>query len=167
MRRSKRMTFHQLARFQKAGRVKQQDAAIPADKSFAWSMIVEIPPSVNHYLRRGKNGQVYKTEHAKEYQETLGYHAKRIGAKLAEGRVAVEILLVARETDADADNVGKCVLDALQGIAYLDDSQVWKFVVIREPVPVGGRPHIHLTVERYFSQKANYPAGCPNCEVTK
>lgn len=39
----------------------------------------------------------------------------------------------------DADNVGKAVMDALNGLAYRDDSQVWVMIVVKR-VTCGEKP---------------------------
>lgn len=44
----------------------------------------------------------------------------------------------------DADNVAKAVLDALNGLAYEDDSQVQELVIIKKYAPAGVDPCVRI-----------------------
>lgn len=47
----------------------------------------------------------------------------------------------------DVDNVGKAVLDALNGIAYRDDSQVWLLTVTKRVAAGDEQPRTEIVVE--------------------
>ncbi len=47
----------------------------------------------------------------------------------------------------DADNIGKAILDALNGKAWLDDSQVNEITVCKLCVPRGTEPKTIITIE--------------------
>lgn len=75
----------------------------------------------------------------KAYEEEIGWHAKAAGLTPHEGPVALSITAIFpypksyKGTESpephvsrpDWDNIGKLVSDALNGIAWHDDSQVW------------------------------------------
>ena len=46
----------------------------------------------------------------------------------------------------DVDNVGKAVMDALNGIAYRDDSQVWLLTVIKRVAAGDEQPRTEIEV---------------------
>ncbi len=51
----------------------------------------------------------------------------------------------------DWDNVGKLVCDALNGVAFADDSQVTSCTVVKRPrPPYGEQPRIGITIEYYI-----------------
>jgi len=51
-----------------------------------------------------------------------------------------------RPCTPDADNAAKCILDALQGIAYEDDGQVTDLVVVQRCAARGEEPSTLVTV---------------------
>lgn len=80
--------------------------------------------------RFGKNGRAY-TPASTKIAEKAVEDAYRIatpgpnGWRLFRGRLSVEIVFVCKHRRRrDLDNMGKLVLDALNGAAYLDDEQI-------------------------------------------
>lgn len=87
-------------------------------------------------------GAVYTPAATQAFERLVARHAKACGAKPVSGPVHVEITSVfpipkswtkKRKADAegqphvqrpDLDNLVKCVLDGLNGVAFADDSQV-------------------------------------------
>lgn len=94
-------------------------------------MILPYPISANRYWRNVK-GRMVRSQEAKEYKITAGWIAKSVGVKCTTNNVRVYIELhpkakvngEASETRLDLDNVLKVCIDALNGIAYVDDKQV-------------------------------------------
>lgn len=113
------------------------------------------PISANRYFRdrvipakgpRAAIVQRYVTQEAREYQKTVGWLLKKAGMrKPLEGRVRVDIQLhphcpqdwrtrVKKDplwwADSvqrlDLDNCRKVLIDALKGVAIVDDVQVWE-----------------------------------------
>ena len=87
--------------------------------------IPAIPPSVNHYWRaRGKRR--FLTKRAREWKglvkrlvrEQLPRH------KPLTGRLSVKVTLCVRYRRGDVDNRLKAILDAFNGLVWVDDRQV-------------------------------------------
>lgn len=90
------------------------------------------------FTTRGKSTRAYKPKKDVDYESLIAKCYREAGGTLHTGAVAVHItafralpkslqLKTAHEPDMhkpDIDNICKIVLDGLNGIAYLDDSQV-------------------------------------------
>ena len=108
--------------------------------------IPSIPPSVNHYTKRTRNGGQALTEASREFKRTayqaIGRYAPH---KPSERRIAVEVTIYpADKRDSDIDNRNKLILDALEEAQFIkNDSQVDEIHTYRgkEIVP-GGRVDI-------------------------
>lgn len=68
----------------------------------------------------------------------------KVGAKTEQYAVNIEVFRATRR--GDVDNYGKSILDALNGVAWLDDSQVQRLTVSRFDDPK--RPRVMVIVER-------------------
>jgi Holliday junction resolvase RusA-like endonuclease len=68
----------------------------------------------------------FRSPHAKSYKDSIRSMAQRIlSYPLSEPTVEVRVDYFHRSRRrVDMDNVAKCVLDALTGVAYMDDRQV-------------------------------------------
>ena len=115
---------------------------------------------------RFSRGHAYTPKATSDAQETIAAaYVKACGGdalKASEGvPVAVAVLTTRnvrtgfrrREGDAhadlqkpDADNIAKLVLDALNGLAYADDSQVVALLVIKLPRRRGNEPTTYVGV---------------------
>lgn len=108
------------------------------------------PVSANRYWRsfvpKGhRRAIVTLSDEAKSYKAQVGWMAKAAGLRVVTGRVQVDCQLYpALPKDAatrmrklgdgwdddvrsiDLDNALKVTIDALKGIAYVDDKQVWR-----------------------------------------
>lgn len=108
--------------------------------------IPSIPPSVNHYTQRTRNGGQALTEASREFKRTayqaIGRYAPH---KPSEKRIAVEVTYyAARKGDSDIDNRNKLVMDALAEAQFIvDDKQIDEILTRRgkEIIP-GGRVDI-------------------------
>lgn len=101
-----------------------------------------IPPSANRYWRNVRGNMVVSSE-AKHYKHSAGWLAKAAGVREPlTGPVAVMIGYYRPERRGDLDNRLKCLLDALNGIAYTDDSQVVAIISYRQESPKNGRIEI-------------------------
>jgi len=83
-------------------------------------------PSHNAAYRIGNN-RMYKTAACKAFQELVGYSYK---GDFHEGEVEVFVEFH-RRPKIDCDNALKLVLDALEGVAYPNDSKIAKIAVDR------------------------------------
>lgn len=100
------------------------------------------PVSANRYWRSfayrakgtGKPRAVtVVSDEAKAYKREAGWRAKLAGCRTPlAGALELRITLVPKNRVCmDLDNALKVTLDALKGIAYADDDQVWKITACR------------------------------------
>lgn len=88
-----------------------------------YSFTLPYPPSANHYLRRGTHG-VYQTGEAAAYKQQAALEAIRAGVEPIEGALVVVLDFYRPAKRGDLDNLLKVILDSLNGVAWLDDSQI-------------------------------------------
>jgi crossover junction endodeoxyribonuclease RusA len=99
------------------------------------------PPSANRYWRHGR-GRTYKSDDARQYQEAAAWCAKLAGATLHDGAVGLELRFYRPERRGDLDNRIKVLLDALQGVLYLDDKQVKELHAYLSDMPANPRVEV-------------------------
>lgn len=111
------------------------------------------PVSANRYWRSFR-GMTVRSKEADEYKRIAAHHAYVAGWRVVDGPVSVAITLHPKATKAgkasatrmDLDNCIKVTLDALNGVAYLDDKQVVRLLAeVGSPVASGG---LSVLVER-------------------
>jgi Holliday junction resolvase RusA-like endonuclease len=90
---------------------------------------VTYPPSANH--SHYSSGALKK--HVSDWRRTAAWAYKAAGGKLLEGPVSIEVDLYkpATKTPYDVDNALRNLLNALKGVAYHDDDQVYLLVVAK------------------------------------
>jgi crossover junction endodeoxyribonuclease RusA len=103
--------------------------------------VLPYPVSANRYWRsfavkrRGANRHsaiVALSDEARSYKSECAWIAKAAGAKPLSGTVELRITLVpANRVCMDLDNALKVTIDALKGIVYEDDAQVYRIVAER------------------------------------
>lgn len=107
-----------------------------------------MPPSANTYWRhvvvRGR-ATVLVSQEARNYKESVAMLAKRLGMPKLTGNVCVRLQVHRSRKSGDLDNRIKVTLDALKGIAFVDDEQVVHIDVRRFEAP--GNPHIVISIE--------------------
>lgn len=117
-------------------------------------LVLPYPPSTNRYWRHFR-GRMVPSSDAAAFKNAAGWLAQQAGLQQLTGRVAVSLTLHPVRPQRwkpgqptrciDLDNCLKVALDALNGIAWGDDSQVVRIVAQRaDPVPSGA-----LVVEVY------------------
>ncbi len=90
-------------------------------------LTLPFPPSSNRYWRNFR-GRVVKSQEARDYQQAVSCLAN-VGASngfptLLTGAVGLQLNFYRPQRRGDLDNRVKILVDALQGIAYSNDSQV-------------------------------------------
>lgn len=91
-------------------------------------LTLPYPPTANLYWRVFR-GRPVKSEKARHYQNAvrmrwLTSRPRGAPARALAGPVSVEVHAYRPRRRGDLDNALKVLLDALKGIAYVDDSQV-------------------------------------------
>lgn len=97
------------------------------------SFTLPMPPSANRYWRRGGNS-TYVSDEAQEYKDAVSRQVSAVGKReggkrvgplepLA-GEIAVTVRVYRARRSGDLDNRLKVLLDSLQGVAYVSDSQI-------------------------------------------
>ena len=87
-----------------------------------------MPPTVNHlYKTYSKNGKIIRTmtSEGKEFIRALSLLAKSKKFELIKEDCSLEYVLYCKKKGrSDLDNTLKAIQDALEGIAYVNDSQI-------------------------------------------
>jgi crossover junction endodeoxyribonuclease RusA len=71
------------------------------------------------------------SQEARAYKAQAGWLAKSQNAELLDGDIAVTLKLYRPQKKGDIDNRIKVLLDALQGVAFENDSQIVELHVFR------------------------------------
>jgi crossover junction endodeoxyribonuclease RusA len=114
-------------------------------------LILPYPVSANRYWRtivakRQQRALTFVSDEAKAYKAECGWRAKAAGCRPLAGAVELRIALIPKNRVCmDLDNALKVTIDALKGIVYGDDAQVFKIVAERrDPDPAGARLEIEV-----------------------
>ena len=86
-------------------------------------LTLPTPPSANRYWRTYRN-RVTVSNEAKTYKTAVGWIARTTIDEPLQGDVSVTLRWHRPAKRGDLDNTAKVTLDALNGIAYSDDSQI-------------------------------------------
>ena len=108
-------------------------------------LTLSYPVSANRYWRTCR-GRTYRSAEAERYKTGAKAAAGMAGVVAIDGPVAVSVTLhpkltkkgTASKARMDLDNCIKVTLDALNGVAYLDDSQVVRLIAEIGPPMSGG-----------------------------
>lgn len=95
-------------------------------------VVLPYPPSLNRMYRtacQGGRSRIYKSAEGVAYQQSIKLYVPNIEPLV--GSVAVSIAVYRPQKRGDIDNVLKCLLDALNGILWLDDSQIVRLLIER------------------------------------
>lgn len=94
-------------------------------------LTLPFPPSANAYWRN-VNGRTLLSKEAREYRQRCQFAAAlQWKAALVEGAVAFHADVFFPNRRGDLDNRGKVLLDSLQGIAFVNDSQIYDYRLVR------------------------------------
>ena len=89
------------------------------------------PPSANRYWRVTRQGRTYISDHARQYKLNVATLARAAKLKQIDGDVVLHLDIYRPIKRGDLSNRIKILEDALQGIAYKDDSQIVEIVARR------------------------------------
>jgi crossover junction endodeoxyribonuclease RusA len=124
----------------------------------SYAIRLEYPPSINTYWRRAGN-RIYLSPSGKRFKNDAAIDCLAALGKVEPltGRLGVQIELVApnKTRDTDIDNRIKATLDALQGILFVDDSQIDRLIVLRREIAKPG--HCDVIVSELTSLAHPYP----------
>ena len=115
-------------------------------------LVLPYPVSANRYWRtivakKQQRALTFVSDEAKSYKAECGWRAKAAGFKTPmRGFVELRVRLVPKNGICmDLDNCLKVTIDALKGIVYGDDAQVFKIVAERAlPDPEGARLEVEV-----------------------
>lgn len=89
-----------------------------------------VPGSPKPWQRAGGRAHRYTPASTRKYQQDVALIARGSGVREIDGPVALEVDLYWPDNRRrDLDNGAKTIADALNGIAYDDDSQIVRLVV--------------------------------------
>ena len=94
------------------------------------TLVLPYPPTVNHMYRRAR-GHLALTPEALAFRHAVKMIAHVQAVKPINGPVAVFLDVYRPRKRGDLDNLLKAVLDALNGVAYVDDDQVQQIHAVR------------------------------------
>lgn len=87
-----------------------------------------IPKQSFRYSRTGG----YTDPRVTAWQSTIGYFAELNGVEVRKGKAKVTLFFLLKDRRRrDLDNLSKAVLDALNGIAWVDDTQVVDLHIVK------------------------------------
>lgn len=96
----------------------------------------EKVPSVNKTYKCNESGEVFKVIDVKRFQRDLAAYAfcKSRGIDISllfVQKLKVELEFKVNNLRRDVDNMAKAVLDALQGVCFKNDAQIYKLTMIK------------------------------------
>lgn len=109
------------------------------------SVTLPYPPGINHLWFTDRNGRRRLSAAGRQFKDDAGKLCCAAGFRPLTGEVAVTLHFYRPRRIGDVDGGIKIVLDALQGYAYVNDSQIERLVVCRWDDPK--RPRVEVTVE--------------------
>jgi Holliday junction resolvase RusA-like endonuclease len=119
-----------------------------SNKKITLDMPLKLVSTNSAYSTTNRSGRVFCTSKARAFKKSVHSLAlkqcKQGGWKTTDGRVKVRVLLTFPDRKRrDVDNI-KLLLDALEGVVYNDDSQIFELNIKKQIVK--NVNHIHVTV---------------------
>lgn len=106
---------------------------------------LSMPPSANRLWRMDKRGFMRKSEAAKDYYHEVALIGMAAGIEIIKGEISVTLKIYRARRAGDLDNRIKPLLDALQGVAFMDDKQVIEIHAFRYEDKEN--PRVEVTIE--------------------
>lgn len=118
----------------------------PAPQPAAQSVILPLPPTVNHYtVNTGRGGRALTPE-ARNWKQAADLAVAHARLVRYDGPVAVTLHVYRERKAGDLDNRAKLTLDALNGHAWRDDAQVVELHAYRHDD--AANPRVEVEVRR-------------------
>ena len=86
-------------------------------------LTLPVPPSANRYWRV-RNNRIIVTDEARAYKEEIRYMLNQFSPIPKDKRVSINFTVFRPAQRGDLDNYNKVMFDALQGLIYVNDSQI-------------------------------------------
>jgi len=108
---------------------------------------LRYPPSANNYWRFPRAlGRPILSAEARAYKRTIGMEALAQGVRPMAGDLIVSLAVYRPMRRGDLDNTAKVLLDSLNGVAWVDDSQIIELHMQRFDDKTA--PRVEVTVNR-------------------
>jgi crossover junction endodeoxyribonuclease RusA len=117
-------------------------------------IITSVPPSDNNvYRKRGGGFGMFLIPKGKDYKELVSWSAREAGIMLSEEKLQLSLFLFFKDKRRrDNTNYDKLTIDALIGIAYNDDSQIYRTVIEKKIGCPSDSEGIIIIIEDYQCQ---------------
>ena len=89
----------------------------------ALALTIPVKPKPKGRPRFARSGHAFTPKATREYEQLLAWHMRFAVGKPLGGNLAVLLIFVTRSR-ADVDNLAKAVLDAGNGVLFVDDRQI-------------------------------------------
>lgn len=112
---------------QGAGQNRSSPSICGADRHYRFT-VLELPVSANRYWRVAGN-RIYVSREAEAFKKVVAWEAKRAGVTcISDQPVEVKIYYYHEfpKRRLDVDNILKCAIDSLSGVAFDNDKRVVK-----------------------------------------
>jgi crossover junction endodeoxyribonuclease RusA len=93
-------------------------------------LTLPYPPSVNR-IWRVFAGRIIKSKEGRQYAQQVAWEARKHDTQPLQGEVVVHVTAYRPQRRGDLDNTLKAAFDALNGVAWDDDSQVVELHALR------------------------------------
>lgn len=107
-------------------------------------LVLPYPPSVNRLYRVGRNGRPYKTQEHRDYMAAAHRATLAVAPWPRDVELDVVLRLFRPQRRGDIDNPLKALFDALNGRAWVDDSQVSDLHVRRRDDKANPRVEVEI-----------------------
>lgn len=119
-------------------------------KEMMIKLTLPYPPSANRYWRNF-NGRMVISDEARAYKDEVMYTCLGQSVEMLEGDISLTIKIYRPRKSGDLDNRIKCLQDALNGVAYRDDSQIVELHAYRYDDKKN--PRVEIELEQVYPVK--------------
>ena len=120
-------------------------------------IILPYPPSTNTLYANRRSGGRIKTREGHVYKEAVGLLLRRERVPLLTGPVSLVIRLYRPQKRGDLDGHLKAIIDAMSGIAFVDDEQVERIDARR--FDDKANPRAEVMIMEAAHERVSFPDG--------